>query len=709
MRGLGVWPSLPPAALVRPARLPLPFPLGEPGCALFAKGRHALYRGAAALGLGPGDEVLVPAYGHGSEVEALVRAGLAPRWYEGDTSLSPVADELESLLGPHTRALHLTHYLGFPQDAARWRRWCDEHGLLLLEDAAQAWLAELPEGPVGSFGDAAIFCLYKTVGVPDGAALVTAAPVAGGRPGGVGAGAAARKLAAWLASRSPVVAGARARRTSGDSFELGDPSAGPSAATLQLLPRVLRPGIAAARRANYLRLLEELGELVPEPFGRVPDGASPFAFPLRTEDKAALLERLERRGIRALDFWSAQHRLLTAGEFPAVARRRETTVCLPVHQELGEAGIEQILRAVLPRARRPVAASVRAETFASLRSDWAALAERTENLFATPDWSELWWEHRGGDGELLLHSLRGADGALRAVLPLYLWRRGPRVARLLGHDAGDQLGPVALPRDRAAAAAALREALVRARCDAFVGEQTAAGEGWAALLGGSVLAREGSPVLDLAGLDWDGYLAARSKNFRDQVRGRERKLARRYELDFRLCDDPARLEDDLTTLFRLHRARWRGAATTFARNERFHRAFAARALERGWLRLWLLELDGVAAAAWYGFRFGRAESYYQAGRLPEHEGDSVGFVLMAHTIREAFATGATEYRLLRGGEEYKRRFSARDGGLETIGVGLTARGDAALLAARSARSGRNAFRALAREARKRGGKRIHMS
>ncbi len=76
-----------------------------------------------------------------------------------------------------------------------------------------------------------------------------------------------------------------------------------------------------------------------------------------------------------------------------------------------------------------------------------------------------------------------------------------------------------------------------------------------------------------------------------------------------------RLQDDLTVLFALHRARW-GEGSPFLRFEAFHREFAAVALERGWLRLWFLELDDRPAAAWYGFRFAGVESYYQAGRDP---------------------------------------------------------------------------------------------
>ncbi|MGH2982051.1 MAG: DegT/DnrJ/EryC1/StrS family aminotransferase, partial [Solirubrobacterales bacterium] len=94
--------------------------------------------------------MLVPAYHHGSDVGALVEAGLRCRFYDAGERLEPDPAELEGLLGGRTRALYLIHHLGFAQDAPRWRRWCDERGLLLIEDAAMAWPAELDGRPLGS-------------------------------------------------------------------------------------------------------------------------------------------------------------------------------------------------------------------------------------------------------------------------------------------------------------------------------------------------------------------------------------------------------------------------------------------------------------------------------------------------------------------------------------------------------------------------------
>lgn len=350
---LRVFPPLPPAVYFRRAAAAAPFPLGDPRCRLFALARHGMLRGLERLGLGPGDEVLAPAYHHGSEIETYVQAGLAVRFYEATETLEPDADELDRLLGRGARALHLIHYLGFPGDAARWREWCDERGLLLVEDAAQAWLAHRDGVPTGSLGDLAIFSLYKSVGVPDGGAVVGSAPPP--PPGGRRRLAARRLVKAhrfWLAQRSPALAGARPPRSADGSgpppgeFAVGDPDTPPSALTAAMLPRLLRRDVAGLRRRNYARLADRLGALVPSPFDRLSPGASPFAFPVAVDDKQSLLETLAAAGVRALDLWSLPHPALPAKRFPGAARRRVRTVGLPVHQELSDLDLDAIAGAV---------------------------------------------------------------------------------------------------------------------------------------------------------------------------------------------------------------------------------------------------------------------------------------------------------------------------------------------------------------------------
>jgi peptidoglycan/xylan/chitin deacetylase (PgdA/CDA1 family)/CelD/BcsL family acetyltransferase involved in cellulose biosynthesis len=301
-----------------------------------------------------------------------------------------------------------------------------------------------------------------------------------------------------------------------------------------------------------------------------------------------------------------------------------------------------------------------------LASEWTALAAGGGNPFGTHEWASCWWRHHGGDREPLVVAGRAADGRLVTVLPLYLWATRPlRILRFIGHGAGDQLGPVHAPGDREAAAALARQALAELGWDVFVGEQLPARALWSDLLGARVIRREGSPVLAAPDGGWPAYLAGRSANFRQQLGRKERNLARRHQVGLRLVEDPGRLPAAMDTLFALHRLRW-GENSGFLPREAFHRGFAAVALERGWLRLWLLELDGRPAAAWYGLRFGGVEHYYQSGRDPAFDNLSAALVLLAHTIRSAFEDGVTEYRFGRGQDPYKYRFTDQDPGLETI-------------------------------------------
>jgi CelD/BcsL family acetyltransferase involved in cellulose biosynthesis len=312
------------------------------------------------------------------------------------------------------------------------------------------------------------------------------------------------------------------------------------------------------------------------------------------------------------------------------------------------------------------------EVFDSLEhapAQWSELAERAGNVFSTPEWASVWWRHFGAGRPLALHACRDRGGGLAAVLPLYLARRLPlRVLRFIGHGPADQLGPVCDPTAVGQVSAVLRSALARRALpwDLFIGDRLPGGRDWPTLIGGKSLRQEPSPVLEIEGATWEQFLATRSANFREQARRRERKLAREHEVTFRLADRSS-LESDLDTLLSLHDMRWGGGSPAFVdRLEAFHREFADVALERGWLRLWMLEVDGSPVAAWHGFRFGGFDSYYQSGRDPGWDRYRVGFVLLVHTIREAFHDGMREYRLLRGGEEYKDRFATRDQGVETV-------------------------------------------
>jgi dTDP-4-amino-4,6-dideoxygalactose transaminase len=348
---LTVSPPLPLDAWLRKvAGGPLPFPLADT-TRLYARARAGLCQALWLVGLGEGDVALLPAYHHGSEVEAYVRAGLTPRFYDTGEGLVPETGELAALLTPDVRVVHLIHYLGLAQPVDEWRAFADEHGLLLVEDVAQGWLGSAQDRPLGSVGDVALFSVYKSVGVPDGgvAAVRGEAVAPAGRPP-LRLAALARKHASLLSSRSGLLGALHVRRRASraydpaQDFDLGHPDRATSRATLALVRRLAPGEVAQRRRRHYRRLLAELGRWVPQPYRRDPAEASPFAFPVFCEDKGRVINALRAAGIGAVDAWSVAHPSLPLEDHPGAARWRAGIVLLPVHQELRGRDVERIAR-----------------------------------------------------------------------------------------------------------------------------------------------------------------------------------------------------------------------------------------------------------------------------------------------------------------------------------------------------------------------------
>lgn len=335
-----------------------------------------------------------------------------------------------------------------------------------------------------------------------------------------------------------------------------------------------------------------------------------------------------------------------------------------------------------------MAAPIEIERFATLEAAseaWPSLAERSENLFASWEWVSTWWRHFGRERPFMGAIARRPNGEPVALFPLYLFRRRPlTVLRFLGHGTGDWVGPIHAPGHDEPAAAALQATLAAVpRWDVLLAERLRPDLQSTGALAGATLRKESFPILPFRKRSWDQLLDERSSNFREQVRRRERRLARTHRLSYRLSTDPGRLDGDLDLLFELHRARWAtGSSSAFAgAREAFHREFAHLALARGWLRLWVMELDGEPVAVWYGFRYAEKEWYYQAGRDPSRDSGSVGFVLLCHTIRAALEDGAEAYWFLRGGEAYKSRFAEEDPGVQTVALARSLRGRAAIVGA----------------------------
>jgi CelD/BcsL family acetyltransferase involved in cellulose biosynthesis len=323
-------------------------------------------------------------------------------------------------------------------------------------------------------------------------------------------------------------------------------------------------------------------------------------------------------------------------------------------------------------------------TLRSYEAEWRELAEQRNNAFVTPEWFQAWLDNYGESSDLAVLASRRTDGSLFGLLPFVIAReRRPRSLRFAGAAHADHLHPVCRQEDEEALAAAVLTAMAESgeRWRIAVLDNVDTGAQWWRVLAdapsvvGAVAHREAIlPAIDLAGTEWDAYLASRGRNFRDQARRYPRRLERRHRVAYRRTAEASELDRDMATFFRLHDARWnpRGGSSVASRRSRaFHLDFAHAALRRGWLRLWLLELDGVAVAAWYGWRLGERYAYYQAGFDPAWSHLGVGFVLMVHTVRNAMEEGAAYYDMLLGDEPYKGRFATSSGQVQTVTLSRT--------------------------------------
>ncbi|MDW8353585.1 MAG: DegT/DnrJ/EryC1/StrS family aminotransferase [Bryobacterales bacterium] len=142
-------------------------------------GTAALQCALAALEVGPGDEVILPAWTWHSCFNTVVLAGALPVCAEIDESFNLDPNDIERHITPRTKVIMAVHLQGNPCDMDRILAIARKHNLRVLEDCAQAVGASYKGRPVGSMGDIGIYSLQlnKTITAGEGGAVVTNDPV----------------------------------------------------------------------------------------------------------------------------------------------------------------------------------------------------------------------------------------------------------------------------------------------------------------------------------------------------------------------------------------------------------------------------------------------------------------------------------------------------------------------------------------------------
>jgi len=311
---------------------------GRP-CVAVNSGTSGLLLGLLAIGIRPGDEVIVPSFSFAATANAVALSGARPVFVDIEPThfcIDPAA--VLAAIGEHTAAIMPVHLYGHPAAMDRLTEIARTHGLDLVEDATQAHLASLDNQPVGTFGSVAAFSFYATKNMTtggEGGLVVCADELIARR---------VRLLRNQGMDRRNTneIVGYNARMT--------DLQAAIGRVQLRRLPEW-----TAARRRNAKFLTAGLQQLVHQDRLLVPQ-AAPSAQPVwhqytvRAQQRHQLAATLAGLGVQTRIYYPTPiHRLPAFDlhlDLPQTAAAAREVLSLPVHPALSIANRERIVSAV---------------------------------------------------------------------------------------------------------------------------------------------------------------------------------------------------------------------------------------------------------------------------------------------------------------------------------------------------------------------------
>lgn len=150
--------------------------IGSRRCLAVVNGTNALITALVQSGIGGGDEVIVPPYTFIATVISILQTGAMPVFVDTDPDTFQIDPEkIEAKITPRTKAILPVHILGLPADMINIMAIARKHDLIVIEDACQAWLAEIDHKKAGTFGHAGCFSFQNSKNIPigEGGAIVS--------------------------------------------------------------------------------------------------------------------------------------------------------------------------------------------------------------------------------------------------------------------------------------------------------------------------------------------------------------------------------------------------------------------------------------------------------------------------------------------------------------------------------------------------------
>lgn len=297
---------------------------------------------------------------------------------------------------------------------------------------------------------------------------------------------------------------------------------------------------------------------------------------------------------------------------------------------------------------------------------WNALVDRSclPSVFLTWQWQTEWSRAFVADRSLQILAADDSGGGLAGLLPLY--EDAPGRQRIIGGvGVSDYLDVIAATeREEEVWHALLQHRATQttewdlhgirgASPTATLLPALAPGYGLTA----AVEREDRCPVLVLP-KTWDEYLASLSGKDRHELRRKMRRLERELPgAAARSHGELASWDEAMTRFLTLHRLSKVGKARFMDdRMERFFRSATAALAAAGWMRIWFLEFEGAAVAAFLCLEYAGRVGLYNSGFDPARATLAPGIVLLAHVIRDAIERGFPTFDFLRGEEPYKYAF-----------------------------------------------------
>jgi hypothetical protein len=344
------------------------FPFNQKSLKYFYFARNGIYHLGKRLKEAGYKKVLFPAYNHGNEIKALLSAGLELNYYRVLEGTGIDFEDVEEKLNKESDKIvfYFIHYVGFPQDIDYILELKKKYDVVLIEDNALGLFSLYRNIPLGSFGDASIFCLYKSLPIPDGGLIWINNPALSFdyspvQPNFISTfSQTSGKIFEWAdlhchgmgrkLARLKSHAGKILNKMDIESVPVMDSNFDTTKAdwTISKISQFFRKRanysqIIAKRRRNYIYMHNHLP---PEYhlFQKLPEGVVPWFFPVLIKEREKVFNSLQNAGVDCARFWRISHPDIPIKQFPEVRFLRETVLELPIHQSLDETHLKYIVQ-----------------------------------------------------------------------------------------------------------------------------------------------------------------------------------------------------------------------------------------------------------------------------------------------------------------------------------------------------------------------------